>query len=48
MQEGETGEEINDLVARALRCLHENEYDNRILKWETEAWGEVPADYGRK
>ena len=26
----------------------ENEYDNPILKWETEAWGEVPADYGRK
>jgi len=48
MRKGETSEQINDLVARALRWLNENEYDNDILKWETEAWGEVPADYGRK
>ena len=48
MQNGETSEQINDLVARALRWLIDNEYDNDILKWETVAWGEVPADYGRK
>ncbi len=48
MRKGETSDQINDLVARALRWLNENEYNNDILKWETEAWGEVPADYGRK
>lgn len=48
MKKGETSEQINDLVARALLWLNENEYNNQILKWETEAWGEVPADYGRK
>ena len=48
MQKGETSDEVNALVARALRWLEENEYENEILKWETEAWGEVPADYGRK
>ncbi|MDA9235147.1 ribonuclease H, partial [Polaribacter sp.] len=21
---------------------------NPILKWETKAWGEIPADFGRK
>ena len=48
MQKGETSEQINDLVTRALRWLNENEYGNDILKWETAAWGEVPADFGRK
>ncbi|MHC4398373.1 MAG: ribonuclease H1 domain-containing protein [Planctomycetota bacterium] len=48
MEEGETGEQINDLVAKALRWLNENEYPNDVLKWETKAWGEVPADFGRK
>ncbi|HLP04819.1 MAG TPA: ribonuclease H family protein [Paludibacter sp.] len=37
-----------DLVARAEKWLHENEYSTRILKWETTAWGEIPADFGRK
>lgn len=48
MRKGETSDQINDLVERALRWLKENDYKNEILKWETEAWGEVPADYGRK
>jgi ribonuclease HI len=28
--------------------LKDNPYANKILKWETEFWGENPADYGRK
>lgn len=36
------------LVERALVWLHENNYRNPVLKWETELWGENPADYGRK
>lgn len=48
MINGETSDRIDDLVARALRWLEQHEYSNDILKWETEAWGEVPADYGRK
>ena len=48
MEKGETSEEVNELVGKALRWLDENEYSNPILKWETKAWGEVPADYGRK
>jgi ribonuclease HI len=37
-----------DLIDRAIKWLKENEYDNQILKWETRAWGENPADFGRK
>jgi ribonuclease HI len=37
-----------ELVARAEQWLAENDYPNPILKWETEAWGEIPADFGRK
>ena len=48
IQLGKTSEDINNLVARSLRWLNDNEYNNAVLKWKTEAWGEVPADYGRK
>ena len=41
-------EKLFDLVERALKWLHENKWPNKILKWETEFWGEIPADFGRK
>lgn len=41
-------EPIFDLIARAEKWLHENTYTNPILKWETQQWGEIPADFGRK
>lgn len=37
-----------DLVTRAENWLKTNTYTNKILKWETQAWGEIPADFGRK
>ena len=37
-----------DLIDRALKWLKENTYTNKILKWETKAWGEIPADFNRK
>ena len=36
------------LIDRAEKWLQENKYPNRLLKWETKAWGENPADFGRK
>lgn len=36
------------LIERAEKWLRENKYPNRLLKWETKAWGENPADFGRK
>jgi len=37
-----------ELIAKAENWLHANDIINKILKWETKAWGEIPADYGRK
>ncbi|MDR1368642.1 MAG: ribonuclease H family protein [Dysgonamonadaceae bacterium] len=39
---------VFDLIARAEKWLQENTYKTVILKWETEKWGEIPADFGRK
>lgn len=41
-------ETVFDLLERAVNWLKENIYPNKILKWETKAWGENPADFGRK
>lgn len=39
---------IFELIRRAENWLAVNKITNPILKWETEAWGEIPADFGRK
>lgn len=41
-------EEVFELIARAEKWLQENTYITPILKWETDVWGEIPADFGRK
>lgn len=37
-----------DMLTRAEKWLAENTYTNKVLKWNTEVWGEIPADFGRK
>ncbi len=39
---------VFDLVDRAETWLKNNTYTTTIVKWETKAWGEIPADFGRK
>lgn len=39
---------VFELIKRAEEWLSTNSYVNHILKWETEQWGENPADFGRK
>jgi ribonuclease HI len=39
---------IFDLVNRAELWLKSNSYSTKILKWDTDHWGEIPADFGRK
>jgi ribonuclease HI len=41
-------EKIFDLLEKAEKWLAENQFTNKIIKWETKAWGEIPADFGRK
>jgi ribonuclease HI len=37
-----------ELIERAVDWLKKNQYNTVIVKWETKAWGEIPADFGRK
>ncbi len=37
-----------DMMDRAIRWLESNSYENPVHKWNTKAWGEIPADFGRK
>jgi ribonuclease HI len=39
---------LHQLIARAEIWLKNNTYPNKIMKWNTEEWGEIPADFGRK
>lgn len=41
-------EKLFELVERAVNWLKTNSYSTTIVKWETKAWGEIPADFGRK
>ncbi len=48
LQRNKKNDELFQLVDRALYWLNNNSYENKILKWETKYWGEIPADFGRK
>lgn len=37
-----------DLVSRAESWLAANFFRVQVNKWDTETWGEIPADFGRK
>ena len=37
-----------DLVQRGEAFLKNNRFKTTLLKWDTENWGEIPADFGRK
>jgi ribonuclease HI len=42
-------ENVFELIDRAEKWLQENDYKHiPVLKWETDTWGEIPADFGRK
>ena len=36
------------LIRRAEAWLQANSYTTEIRKWDTDNWGEIPADFGRK
>lgn len=44
----EANRRVFDLIARGVNWLSTHSYDTPILKWQTELWGEIPADFGRK
>ena len=48
LERNEKSEGLYQLIERAENWLRNNTYQNRIIKWPTEEWGEIPADFGRK
>jgi ribonuclease HI len=48
LKRSEKNKPVFDLVDRAIHWLKTNTYNTVIVKWETKAWGEIPADFGRK
>ena len=44
----EKSEQLFQYIDRAEKWLRENSYPTILMKWETEKWGEIPADFGRK
>lgn len=48
LRPSEKNTKLFELLDRAVKWLNENKYENPVVKWETKAWGENPADFGRK
>lgn len=49
LERTEKTERLFQIIERAENWLNTHSYsDIPILKWETDQWGEVPADFGRK
>lgn len=39
---------VFELMARAITWLNTHQFPCKVLKWQTDLWGEIPADFGRK
>lgn len=48
MERNQENKDLFDYIERAENWLKENTFTTIILKWHTENWGEIPADFGRK
>lgn len=48
LEPNEKNKELLALVQKAESYLHNNTISIEVLKWPTESWGEIPADFGRK
>jgi ribonuclease HI len=48
LRQSNLNNELFDLIAKAESWLKDHPKRNQVLKWDTELWGENPADFGRK
>ena len=48
LERTEHTEQLFQLIERAEAWLKAHRVTNPIVKWETDQWGEIPADFGRK
>jgi ribonuclease HI len=48
LEESKKNAPLFEMIRRAEQWLQSNSYKPPVVKWETRAWGEIPADFGRK
>ena len=48
LQRNAKNDNLFQLIERAENWLNANAIEVPVLKWKTEIWGEIPADFGRK
>ena len=48
LKENAQNKKVFLLLKRAESWVKANSIKNRIIKWDTKKWGEIPADFGRK
>jgi len=48
LERSEKTAKLFEIIARAEQWLRTHQVRTPIIKWETKAWGEIPADFGRK
>lgn len=44
----EKNKKVFELMGRAITWLNTHTFSGKVMKWQTERWGEIPADFGRK
>lgn len=48
LQRTQKNAELFDMLQRAEQWLKTHDMPVKVMKWKTEEWGEIPADFGRK
>lgn len=48
LQQTSKNTKVFELLARASVWANTHNFPAKVIKWQTERWGEIPADYGRK
>ena len=48
LQSTPRNDKVFELLARAKVWLETHQFPAKIMKWDTDRWGEIPADFGRK
>ncbi|MDE5849609.1 MAG: ribonuclease H family protein [Muribaculaceae bacterium] len=48
LQQTDRNAKLFELLGRGLVWIRSHTWPVKIMKWQTELWGEIPADFGRK
>lgn len=48
LKQTESNKKLFELMGRGLAWIRTHSWPIKIMKWQTDLWGEIPADYGRK